>query len=107
MANHWHSNRTQIFWTCKALIQGRVIVDGWRLGAITHDLRSQYSWPIQTEYRGAENIAHYFLPDGCKWRLLDFPLSAQMLKDEMPGEHQDVMRATERLTRGQDGSAHG
>lgn len=98
MANHWHSNRTQVFWTCKALIEGRVInhmdeigeVNGWRLGAIVHNLRSKYGWPIRTEYRGPDNIAHYWLPGGCRWRLLRFPLSAGMLKEEHDG---DVVRS--------------
>ena len=90
MTNHWHSNRTQIYWTCRALIEGRTIthmdeigeVQGWRLGAIIHNLRRKYSWPVETEYRGPEQIAHYSLRKGCDWRHLDFPLSARMLKNE-------------------------
>lgn len=99
MTEHWHSNRTQIYWTCKALICGRVIthrdeigeVDGWRLGAIVHNLRSKYGWPIATVYKGTGNIAHYSLPKGTLWRRLDFPLSAKMLKDEM---HPDILAVT-------------
>ena len=99
--DHWHSNPTQIYWTCKALIQGRIIthkdeigeVQGWRLGAIVHNLRVKYHWPIHTEYRGPENIAHYSLPVGCEWRFLAFPLSARRLKDEMPEGHRAVVRA--------------
>lgn len=100
MSEHWHSNPTQIFWTCKALVQGRIIthkdeigeVQGWRLGAIIHNLRSKYHWPIHTEYLGPENIAHYSLPEGCEWRLLKFPPSARMLKDKMPEDHTRVVR---------------
>ena len=54
------------------------------LGGV-RNLRSKYGWPIQTKYRGPENIAHYWLPDGCRWGLLRFPLSAGMLKDEHDG----------------------
>lgn len=90
MTNHWHSSKTQIYWTCKALTQGREInhmheigeAKGWRLGAIIHKLRHQYKWPIHTDYRGPENIAHYSLPKSVKWRMLDFPKSAKSLKTE-------------------------
>lgn len=110
MANHWHSNPTQIFWTCKALIQGRIIthkdeigeVNGWRLGAIIHKLRTQYHWPIAIEYRGSENIAHYSLPLGCKWRALEFPPSAQRLKSMMPDDHNEVVRHVPKLHYGDD-----
>jgi hypothetical protein len=69
MSNHWHSNRTQVHWTCLALGQGRIInhmneigeVKGWRLGAIIHNLRRNYHWPIGTEYKVPERIAHYRL----------------------------------------------
>ena len=93
MSNHWHSNRTQVYWTCKALAQGRIInhmdeigeVKGWRLGAIIHNLRSKYHWPIETEYKGPERIAYYRLPKRTDWRALEFPRSAkevrQFLKD--------------------------
>lgn len=93
MNDHWHSNTTQIFWTCKALTEGRTIthmdeigeVKGWRLGAIIHQLKTRYKWPIQVEYRGKENIAHYWLPGTVKWRFLDFPKSAKSLKDDPDG----------------------
>lgn len=91
MANHWHSNRTQIYWTCKALVLGRTInhmdeigeARGWRLGAIIHNLRNKYHWPIQTDYRGPERIAYYRLSGRGDWRALEFPRSAKVLKDEL------------------------
>jgi hypothetical protein len=88
MSNHWHSNRTQVHWTCLALGQGRIIthmdeigeVKGWRLGAIIHNLRRNYHWPIETEYKGPERIAHYRLARGTDWRVLDFPRSAKAVR---------------------------
>ena len=54
-----------MFWTCEALIRSRIIstragvraVKGWRLAAIVHRMRSDYGWPIQTEYRGAADAS--------------------------------------------------
>lgn len=91
MTKHWHSNRSQIYWTCKALVEGRTIthwdeigeVRGWRLGAIIHNLRQKYGWPIEADYRGSENIAHYRLVGRVDWRTLNFPLSAIPLRDEL------------------------
>lgn len=91
MAKHWYSNKTQIFWTCKALLGGRTInhmdeigeARGWRLGAIIHNLRQKYYWPIETEYRGSERIAHYSLRDDTDWRALKFPDSAKTLLEEL------------------------
>lgn len=91
MTEHWYSNRTQIYWTCKALVKGRTInhmdeigeVQGWRLGAIIHTLRSKYSWPIETEYRGPERIAHYRLSGRSDLRALEFPKSAIGLRQEL------------------------
>ena len=88
MTKHWHSNETQIFWTCKALIEGRTInhmdeigeARGWRLGAIIHNLKHKYDWPISADYRGPENIAFYSLKQGTNWKVLRFPKSAQKLK---------------------------
>ncbi|WP_424940424.1 hypothetical protein [Aliiroseovarius sp. S253] len=101
MTEHWYSNRTQIYWTCKALVQGRIInhmdeigeVRGWRLGAIIHTLRSQYSWPIETDYRGPERIAHYRLPGRCDWQALEFPKSAIGLREELQGEARGCAQA--------------
>ena len=99
MSNHWHSNRTQVYWTCQALAQGRTIthmdeigeVKGWRLGAIIHNLRRKYHWPIETEYKGPERIAHYRLPKRTDWRGLEFPRSAkevrQSLKEDADTAH--------------------
>lgn len=91
MANQdrWYSNPSQRFWTCKALIDGRTIstkseireVKGWRLAAIVETLRSKYDWPIKTELRGKENVAHYFLAPGIDPATLKYPPSAKSLAD--------------------------
>ena len=94
MSDHWHSNRTQVYWTCKALAQGRTInhmdetgeVKGWRLGAIIHNLRRKYHWPIETEYKGPERIAHYRLPKRTDWRGLEFPRSAKAVRQVLKTE---------------------
>lgn len=86
-SNCWYSNKTQVFWTCKALLQGRAIshkteireVNGWRLGAIIHRLRHEFGWPIETEYRGPQNVAFYSLKEGTKQNNLRFPKSAEAL----------------------------
>ena len=85
--NHWYSNPTQVFWTCKALTEGRIIthkteireVKGWRLAAITERLRRQYKWPILVDYRGLENTAHYYLRPGTDLTALNYPPSAASL----------------------------
>lgn len=89
MSKHdrWFSSPTQVYWTCKALISGRVIthrteireVKGWRLGAIIHTLRKKYKWPIEVEYRGAEYVAHYRLAPGTAIEALNYPPSAATL----------------------------
>ncbi len=97
MNDHWHSNRTQVFWTCKALREGRTIthmdeigeVRGWRLGAIIHNLRHKYGWPIHTEYRGPDRIAHYSLPKSCDQQRLKWPRSARPLSADGPEDAQD------------------
>ena len=84
---HWHSNQTQVFWTCKALLEGRTIshrteireVNGWRLGAIIHNLRHKYNWPIEVEYRGPVNVAYYSLAKNAERNHLRFPRSAKTL----------------------------
>lgn len=86
-SHKWYSGQTQIFWTCKALLEGRVIshkteireVRGWRLGAIIHRLRREYGWTIHTEYRGPENVAYYSLAHDCDRSALRFPRSAAAL----------------------------
>lgn len=91
MNDLWYSNRTQVYWTCRALVKGRTIstldeigeVRGWRLGAIVHTLRSQYGWPIVTDYRGPERIGHYTLPQNCNVLMLDYPRSAKDVRAEM------------------------
>ncbi|MFD2739961.1 hypothetical protein ACFSUD_10305 [Sulfitobacter aestuarii] len=83
----FYSSDSQVFWTCKALLNGRTIshkteireVRGWRLGAIVHRLRHDYGWPIHTEYRGPQNVAHYSLKAGIDRAALRFPRSASAL----------------------------
>ena len=85
----WYSGETQIHGTCDALLKGRAIshrseireVNGWRLGAIIHRLRVEFGWPIQTEYRGPENVAYYSLKPGADRTKLRFPSSAASLAD--------------------------
>lgn len=89
-SDRWYSNPTQVYWTCKALLDGRTIstrteireVRGWRLGAIVHTLKSRYKWPILAEYRGPENVAHYRLAPGTDAASLRFPPSARRLAEE-------------------------
>lgn len=90
MANRFYSSFTQVFWCCKAFLEGRTIshkteireVNGWRLGAIVHNLRHNYDWPILVEYRGSENIAYYWLDPACDRTRLKFPRSAKALGEE-------------------------
>lgn len=85
----WFSSPTQVFWCCKALIDGRVIshkteireVKGWRLGAIVHLLKSKYHWPIDVAYKGADCVAHYRLRPGTDAARLKYPPSAKTLAD--------------------------
>lgn len=91
MSDLWYSNRTQVYWTCHALVIGRTIstmdeigeVRGWRLGAIVHTLRTRYDWPILTDYRGPDRIGHYRLPVGCNVLALDYPRSAKDVREEL------------------------
>jgi hypothetical protein len=91
MSSHWHSNHTQVYWICNALLNGGTITHkteirefkGWRLDTIIHNRRKKYDWPIQVDYRGPENIAHYWLnPQGKPIRLRFLP-SAKELADEV------------------------
>jgi len=85
--DNFYSSNSQVFWTCKALLDGRTIshkteireVRGWRLGAIIHRLRHHYDWPIQAEYRGPQNVAHYSLKADMDRATLRFPQSARAL----------------------------
>lgn len=85
--DRWFSGETQVYWCCKSLMDGRTIshrteireVKGWRLGAIIHLLKSKYQWPIEVEYRGAENVAYYSLRPGTDFSRLTFPPSAMAL----------------------------
>jgi hypothetical protein len=83
----WYSGETQVYWACKALIDGRTIshkteireVKGWRLGAIIHVLRSKYRWPIDAELRAPDNVAYYRLRPETDIARLRFPPSAAHL----------------------------
>ncbi|SDI11663.1 hypothetical protein [Lutimaribacter saemankumensis] len=85
----WYSGATQVYWTCKALLEGRAIshkteireVRGWRLGAIIHRLRHEFGWPIVTEYRGPDHVAYYSLAPGSDKAALRFPRSARALAE--------------------------
>jgi len=84
---NFYSGKTQVFWTCDALLKGREIshaseineVRGWRLGAIIHRLKHHYGWPIVPEYRGPSNIAFYRLKPDTDRTKLRFPPSAKAL----------------------------
>ena len=88
-SKRWYSGKMQVHWTCKAFLEGRTIgheteireVKGWRLGAIVHRLRSEFGWPIEVEYCGPENVAHYRLKSGTKRETLQFPKSARSLSE--------------------------
>jgi hypothetical protein len=87
--NQFYSQETQVSWACKALLDGRTIshksqaseAGGWRLGAIVHHLRNQYSWPIETAI-GPGRIALYRLADNCDPAALEYPPSAKSLAGE-------------------------
>lgn len=89
--DRWFSGETQVYWTCKALIDGRVIshrteireIRGWRLGAIIHRLKWEFHWPIDVDYKGPENVAHYRLRPGTEIARLKFPPSAAGLAGEV------------------------
>jgi hypothetical protein len=84
---HFYSKHTSVYWTCKALTDGRTIsqltqiqnVKGWRLGSIIHRLRWEYGWPINTEYTSPGQIAHYSLSPDADRSKLRFPKSAKAL----------------------------
>lgn len=88
--NKFYSSESQVYWTCKALLNGRTInhrteireVRGWRLGAIIHRLKHHYGWPIHAEYIGPQNVAHYSLKAGIDRATLRFPRSAATLSDQ-------------------------
>ncbi|MGH1455071.1 MAG: hypothetical protein ACRBBV_18090 [Paracoccaceae bacterium] len=114
MTDLWFSNKTQVFWTCRALAMGRTInhmdeigeVRGWRLGAIVHNLRKNYGWPIETDYRGPDRIAHYCLRADCNALGLKYPRSAQGVLSELLGALGDAESAPEAAS-GQRRAANG
>ncbi|SFH37170.1 hypothetical protein SAMN04488020_11133 [Palleronia marisminoris] len=111
MNDHWFSNPTQIYYACRALARGHTLnhmdvirgVRGWRLGAIVHTLRSNYGWPILTEYRGPERIGHYYLAKTCDPAKLDYPPSARGLVMELETPHRDDPDNSSNGTGGLDG----
>ena len=89
-SDRWFSSPTQVYWCCRALLDGRSIshrteireVKGWRLAAICHRLKAEYGWPILSEPRGPVNTAYYRLRPGFDRKALRFPPSAQALAEE-------------------------
>lgn len=88
MTQHsFYSGKSQVFWTCKALLDGRTInqeseiseVSGWRLPAIIHRLKHHHGWPIVADYRGPQNVAHYALATDTDKTKLRLPRSATAL----------------------------
>jgi hypothetical protein len=85
-----YSNPTQRYWVCFNLISGRVLstqdeiseAKGWRLAAVIHALAHEFGWPICSEYRGKDNIKHYWLAPGTDPASLRYPRSAQALAQE-------------------------
>lgn len=86
-SDNFYSKQTSICWACKALKDGRVIthqdemaeIGAWRLGAIIHRLKREFDWPVQVDYRGPEQIAHYSLPPDTDKAKLRLPRSAKAL----------------------------
>lgn len=83
----WFSSPTQVYWTCKALIDWREIshkteireVKGWRLAAICERVRREFGWPSVTTHCDADAITSYRLRPGTDPAKLRFPPSAQHL----------------------------
>ena len=92
MSKHdrFYSNPTQRYWVCASLLAGRTLnteneiaeVKGWRLAAVIHVLIHEYDWPIVSEYRGRDNIKHYWLRPDANRTKLRFPPSAKSLAEE-------------------------
>ncbi len=84
---HFYSKPTSVYWVCDALMNGRTIsqatqikhVRGWRLPAIVHRLKTEYAWPICTEYSKPDNVAFYTLPKDVDRSKLRLPKSAKTL----------------------------
>lgn len=88
--DRFYSSPTQRFWVCHNLLAGRVLstqdeiseAKGWRLAAVIHALKQEFDWPIHSEYRGRDNIKHYWLAPGTDRTRLKFPRSARALASE-------------------------
>lgn len=89
-SDNFYSKPTSVFWACKALTEGRTItqqdemaeIGAWRLGAIIHRLKREFSWPISVEYRGPEKVAHYSLDQDADKAKLRLPRSASALGEQ-------------------------
>jgi hypothetical protein len=89
-SDNFYSKPTSVFWACKALKDGRIIthqdemaeIGAWRLGAIIYRLKREFGWPVQVEYRGREQIAHYSLAPDTDTAKLRLPRSAKALGAE-------------------------
>jgi hypothetical protein len=85
-SDNFYSKKTSVFWTCKALKDGRTIahqdemteIGAWRLGAIIHRLKKELHWPISVECRGPENVAHYSMATDMDRTKLRLPRSARI-----------------------------
>jgi hypothetical protein len=104
---------SQIFWCCKALIEGRTIshedefreMNSWRLAASCYRLRHEFGWQIQTVYRADDWLAHYRLAVGTDVAKLHYPPSAAVLLegfttgDFQLSQHASRVRCPERFAR--------
>jgi hypothetical protein len=83
----FYSKPTSVYWVCDAFLNRRTIsqltqiqhVRGWRLPAIVHRLKTEFNWPICTEYRKRDGVAFYSLPPNVDRTKLRFPKSAKAL----------------------------
>ena len=88
--DRFYSSPSQRHWVCFNLLAGRVLSTqdqfseskGWRLAAVIHALIHEFGWPIHSEYRGKDNIKHYWLAPGTDRTRLKFPRSARALGEE-------------------------
>lgn len=84
---NYYSKPTSVYWVCNALLNGLTIsqltqiqhVRGWRLPAIVHRLKTEFGWPICTEYGETDGVAFYSLPLDADRSKLRFPQSAKAL----------------------------
>lgn len=90
MSKRWYASESQIRWVVRQLLAGRTLnhqiaieeAGCHRLAAVVGNLVHKYGWPIPREYRGSENVAHYWLSPDADRRRLRFPNSAKDLGDD-------------------------